>query len=208
MRKPPTSATAAIVGLTGLAFLAGIIVGPFADVTALLGFIPGRVTGAITVVNAVPAWLTPLTATLVHAGWMHLGFNMLMLWWCGRQVEQAIGPWLLLALYCVGAYAAAAVQALIGPVDAVTVGASGAISAVVATYALIFSEQKVASLGPISSYTVRVAWLAAAWIGLQALIGFGFGSGGQPVAIGAHIGGFLAGLLLARPLLRWRYRRA
>jgi membrane associated rhomboid family serine protease len=52
---------------------------------------------------------------------------------------------------------------------------------------------------------VRALWLAAAWIGLQLLLGFAGGSGFGAVAIWAHVGGFLAGLLLARPLLRWRF---
>ena len=59
---------------------------------------------------------------------------------------------------------------------------------------------------------VHVVWLAAAWIGIQLLMGLaGFGSSvgaNGPIAIGAHIGGFLAGLVLARPLLLWRYRAA
>jgi membrane associated rhomboid family serine protease len=53
-----------------------------------------------------------------------------------------------------------------------------------------------------------VLWLAAAWIGVQLLTGLAGLGGGPLVAIGAHIGGFLAGLALARPLLLWRYRKA
>jgi membrane associated rhomboid family serine protease len=53
---------------------------------------------------------------------------------------------------------------------------------------------------------VRVVWLAAGWVFLQSLFGLAF-SGGR-IAIAAHVGGFAAGLALARPLLLWRYRRA
>ena len=66
------------------------------------------------------------------------------------------------------------------------------------------------SIGPISANIVRLLWLAAAWIGLQLMIGIatagGMGQLGQ-IAIAAHIGGFLVGLVLTRPLLRWRFRK-
>ena len=90
------------------------------------------------------------------------------------------------------------------------VGASGAISAVVATYALLYSQQQVRRIGPFSANIVRLAWLAGGWIALQLMIGFatagGMGDLGQ-IAVAAHIGGFLAGLALTRPLLRWRFRK-
>ena len=200
--------TNAIAVVTVAAWLLALASEQFFDVAALGGFIPARVMGGLTVVGALPWWLTPFSSTLIHADIFHLGFNMLMLLWCGRQVEQAIGGKLLLLLYGIGALAAALGQYALGPHEtSATVGASGAISAVVAVYALVFSEQRVKPVGPIPAHIVRVAWLAMAWIGIQTLIGFGFGAGGQLIAVGAHIGGFVAGLALARPLLRWRYRR-
>lgn len=177
------------------------------DAAAFAGFIPARVLDGLAVPGALPWWLTPLSATLVHADILHLGFNMLMLVWVGRQVEQAIGAGYLLLLYGVGAYAAALGQFAMGPHDvSVMVGASGAISALMAFYALVFSEQKVRAIGPIPSHIVRALWLGAAWVGIQMLIGLGFGLTGALIAVGAHIGGFIAGLILARPLLRLRYR--
>lgn len=180
------------------------------DWYAIAGFIPGTIGGEVTVVGALPVAITPLSSALLHSGFAHLFLNMIMLLWCGRQVETALGWKLYLLLYVIGAYAAAAAQWALDPASGTAmVGASGAISAVVGMYALVFSEQRVPAIGPIPGHIVRALWLAAAWIGLQALIGIGFsgGIGGNAgVAIGAHIGGFLAGLLLARPLLRWRYR--
>jgi membrane associated rhomboid family serine protease len=180
------------------------------DWYAIAGFIPGTIGGEVTVVGALPVAITPLSSALLHSGFAHLFLNMIMLLWCGRQVETALGWKLYLLLYVVGAYAAAAAQWALDPASGTAmVGASGAISAVVGMYALVFGEQRVPAIGPIPGHIVRALWLAAAWIGLQALIGIGFsgGIGGNAgVAIGAHIGGFLAGLLLARPLLRWRYR--
>lgn len=189
-----------------IAWLAAQLIG-MDHIAAAGGFIPARFGGLIDVPGALPVWLTPFSATLIHADVLHLAVNLLMLVWTGRQVEQALGPKLVIALYAVGAIAAAAAQWALGPSSAaVTIGASGAISAVVAVYALVFSEQRVKAIGPIPPHVVRALWLGAAWIGLQLLMGLGFGLNGSGIALGAHVGGFVAGLLLARPMLRWRFR--
>jgi len=176
------------------------------------GFVPAVASGiAVGPPGHVlaPVWLAPLTATLVHGGLIHLGFNMLMLAYCGQATERALGWAGMMTLYVVGAYAGAGGQWLQNPHSiAPMIGASGAISAVIAAYALLFSEQRVPALGPVPARLVRVVWLAAAWIGIQLLTGIAGLNGGIAIAIGAHIGGFLAGLVLARPLLLWRYRRA
>jgi len=157
----------------------------------------------------LPFWLTPLSATLVHGGFVHLAFNMVMLVYCGRMLERALGWQGIALLYLVGAYAGAAGHWAFGPMSAAPmIGASGAISAILAAYAMLFAERPVAAIGPIPSRVVRVVWLAAGWIAIQLLIGFASGADGQGIAIGAHIGGFAAGLALARPLLLWRYRNA
>ncbi len=163
----------------------------------------------------LPLWLTPLSATLVHAGWMHLVFNLLMLVFCGRYVEQLLGQGRTALIYVVGAYAAAVGQwawtALL-PVEGQglvpMIGASGAISALLGTYAMIYSQRGVRRFGPIPAYVVRILWLAAAWTALQLMIAIagGFDAFFGGIAVGAHIGGFLAGLLLARPLLAQRFK--
>lgn len=182
----------------------------FAAVTA--GFVPGVLSGTITAgpgMSLLPAWLTPLTATLVHSGFVHLGLNMVMLVYCGALVERALGWRLLVLLYLVGAYAGAAGQWAQFPDSPVPmIGASGAISAMIAAYSLLYADRPVPAIGPIPSRVVRIAWLAAAWIGIQLLTGLAGLGGGPSIAIGAHIGGFIAGLVLTRPLLLWHYRRA
>lgn len=176
---------------------------------AVAGFVPARASGAFELVGSLPWWLTPLSATLVHADWLHLGFNMLMLVVTGRFAEQAIGGAGLLVLYAIGAYAAALGQYLWEPTsDVAMIGASGAISAVVAVYALLYGQRRASAIGPIPARWVHVAWLAAGWICVQILIALALSGQTMSIAIFAHIGGFLAGLALARPLLLWRYRRA
>ena len=88
------------------------------------------------------------------------------------------------------------------------VGASGAISAVLGAYAMMFGRNRVKVANPALALWLNALWLAAAWVGLQLVIGFTFETAGSRIAIAAHIGGFLAGLLLAKPLLLLRYRGA
>ena len=174
-----------------------------------LGFVPARVSGLGFPFSSVPVFLTPLTATLVHGGTLHLGFNLLMLVWCGLAVERVLGRGALVSLYVVGAYAAMAAQwasdpAGTGPV----IGASGAISALIGAYALSFGRPKLVSRNMRVNRWLHIVGLAAAWAVLQVIVGWSAGQQGMLLATPAHIGGFLAGLLLQRPLLLWRYRRA
>lgn len=205
--------TNGIAAISFAVFLILYLTGHIDNAAVLGGFIPARVgdPDLLAGLAAVPWWLTPLTCTLIHAGWLHIGFNLLMLVFCGRHVEHVLGKGPTLLLYGVGAYAACGAQWLIDPGSTgPMVGASGAISAVVATYALLYSQQQVRRIGPFSANIVRLAWLAGGWIALQLMIGFatagGMGDLGQ-IAVAAHIGGFLAGLALTRPLLRWRFRK-
>lgn len=205
--------TNAIAAITLVAFVILYLTGRVEEAAMLGGFIPARFDhpDLIGDVAAVPAVLTPLTCTLIHAGWLHLAFNMLMLVFCGRHVEHVLDKGTTLLLYVTGAYAACGAQWLLNPASPnPMVGASGAISAIIATYALLYSQQKVRRIGPFSANIVRLVWLALAWIAIQLMIGVatagGLGDLGQ-IAVAAHIGGFLAGLVLTKPMLRWRFRK-
>ncbi|MDB5712737.1 MAG: rhomboid family intrarane serine protease [Sphingomonadales bacterium] len=200
--------TSALAIVTGLAWIAAQVGGVDGWIAEQAGFIPLRFTGNTTGF-VVPAWLTPWSATLVHGDALHITFNLIMLVYCGRAVEQVLGAWALATLYIVGAAAAAAAQFLVDPTSAVPmIGASGAISAVLAVYALLFSRNEVRAIGPIPAHWVRALWLAVAWTGVQWLLSFATSKGGYQIATAAHVGGFLVGLALARPLLAWRYRQA
>ncbi|MGI8612307.1 MAG: rhomboid family intramembrane serine protease, partial [Sphingomicrobium sp.] len=158
---------------------------------------------------AVPVLLTPLSATLVHGGMLHLALNLLMLVWCGTLVERVLGRAGLLILYGIGAYAAAIAQWAIDPGEMTPmIGASGAISAVIGAFALSFGQQKRIVRSPRLNRALNALWLLAAWVVLQVMIGVLAGAQGYLLAAPAHIGGFVAGLLLQRPLLLWRYRKA
>ncbi len=204
----PARLTYSIAAVTVLAHIAWRLFTSDGFMTEQLGFIPLRFSSE-ALGFFVPAWLTPLTATLAHGDFVHLGFNMLMLVYCGRSVEAVLGTGPTATLYVMGAYVAAAGQFFVGPVSPVPmIGASGAISAVVAVYALLFGRNDVKRVGPIPSHWVRAIWLAVAWTAIQWMIGLVSSGGGYQIATAAHVGGFLAGLALARPLLAWRYRSA
>lgn len=204
--------------LAGATFLSFLIVqlGGLTDQAAVIaGFIPARVhafaaQGLMLHVSWLPVWLTPLSATLVHGGWLHVGLNLVILIFCGRGVEQVIGGWRMLFVYVVGAYVAAGAQWAIDPASASPmIGASGAISAVLAAYAVYYGQRRARAIGPIPEYVVRAIWYGLAWIGIQLLVGFAGGLDPMlaGIAIAAHIGGFVIGLLLARPMLYARFGR-
>jgi membrane associated rhomboid family serine protease len=174
------------------------------------GFIPIRVGGVAGDESFAPVFLTPLTATLVHAGLMHLVFNLLIHLFCGRSVESIIGGRQLAILYVIGAYAAAGAQYAVSPTDPTPmIGASGAISAVLGAYSMLFGRNKVKVANPTLALWLNALWLVAGWVVLQLIVGLTFDtSGAANIAVAAHIGGFVAGLLFAKPLLLLRYRTA
>jgi rhomboid family protein len=175
--------------------------------------------------DLVPPPLTVFTSMFLHGGLMHLGGNMLFLWIFGNNVEDAMGRLRFLGFYLGAGVLAAAAQSLATAVQAAPlsadqatallsvpmVGASGAIAGVLGAYLVLFPQARVQTL-VIIVILVRVIYLPAwIFIGLWFLLqvaGVIFG-GMSGVAVFAHIGGFLAGLLLVgRVGRRAGWRRA
>ncbi len=209
MQRVERNATNILVVLTAAAWILTALAGYSDQAAFSLGFIPLRVSHPAVAWAAVPAFLTPLTATLAHSGLVHLGFNLLILLWCGTQVERVLGVTGLLVLYLVGAYAAAAAQWALDPMGTTPmIGASGAISAVMGAYALSFGRAKPLTNNLRVNRWINVLWLLVAWVILQVMMGWLGNQQGYLLATPAHVGGFAAGLLLQRPLLLWRYRSA
>ena len=203
------SATNAITVVTALAWVIAALLGLDEQATLGFGFVPARLSGLAVPWPALPAILTPLSATLVHAGLFHLVFNLLVFVWCGTQVERVLGKTGLIALYLVGAYAAALAQYAMDPMGTTPmVGASGAISAVMGAFALSFGRARMLTRSPVLNRWINAVWLMAAWVLLQLMMGWLAGGQGYLLATPAHVGGFAAGLILQRPLLLWRYRKA
>ena len=215
MRLPDTWSKAPLTGgLAAVTAAAWLIAALFqlGDWAALyLGFWP-----ASPVPGPVPVWLQPLTATLVHSGPVHLIFNLIILVFCGRPVESVLGSPAMAILYLLGAYASAGAQYLVDPqAIAPMIGASGAISAVLGAYAMLFGRNKVKVASPTLALWLNALWLMVAWVVLQICVGivlqgssFITGGEGVTIAIAAHIGGFIVGVALANPLLLFKYRKA
>jgi len=209
VQRFPRTATNIIVAFTAIAWIVAAVLGLNERAAYVLGFVPARFSGFVLPFAAAPAWLTPLTATLVHSNLIHLGFNLLILLWCGAQVERVLGATGLIVLYVAGAYAATAAQWGVDPLASVPmIGASGAISAVMGAFALSFGRAKPFTSNLMVNRWINVAWLLVAWTVLQAMMGWLGNQQGYLLATPAHVGGFAAGLLLQRPLLLWRYRKA
>lgn len=209
MGPNPRTATFAITVLTALAWVVAAALGKSYEAALALGFVPARLSGVFLPGEALPVWLTPLSATFVHSGLIHLGFNLLIFVWCGTLVEQILGKAGLVILYVIGAYAAALAQWAVEPHAGIPmVGASGAISAVMGAYALSYGRARMFTRSPAANRWINAVWLLVAWTLLQAMMGYLAGGQGYLLATPAHIGGFAAGLALQRPLLLWKYRKA
>jgi membrane associated rhomboid family serine protease len=150
-------------------------------------------------------WITPFTAMFMHGGLLHLGGNMLFLWIFGNNVEDSMGRVKFVVFYVLGGVAALALQVLVAPSAAVpTLGASGAIAAVLGGYLLLFPQARVVTVIFIVFFFTILELPALLVLGIwflqQALFGYfdlaqpGHGGGGG-VAYFAHVGGFVFGLL-------------
>ncbi len=152
-------------------------------------------------------WLTVFTAMFLHAGWVHLGGNMLYLAIFGNNVEDRLGPWRFLAFYLAcGVVATLAQAAGTGFPDTQVLGASGAIAGVLGAYLLLFPRARVVT-AVFVIFIVELArvpaWIViGVWFVLQLGAGVasvGPGAAQTGVAYLAHVGGFLAGMLLIAP---------
>jgi len=152
----------------------------------------------------------PFASMFLHGGWMHLFGNMWFLYLFGDNVEDAMGHSRFLLFYLLTGLAATVAHIFVNPLSSIPiVGASGAISGVVGAYFLMFPTARVLTLVPIFFFVDIVLLPAVVFIGMWFL--FQFWSGLLSLAVPhlggvawwAHIGGFIAGLILA-PIMRER----
>ncbi len=170
------------------------------------GLIPARISAAMAgTTEPASAFSTLLSHIFLHSGWLHVGLNIMFLAWVGRYVEWVTGRLALTGIFLAGGIVGGIVQVAASPASTIPiVGASGAIAAVFGAYAVMFANSRAQPrrlLGlAFSGETLTAVWYAASWIGLQLLTGlvFNTGGGGAQIAIWTHIGGFVAGLIIAR----------
>ncbi|HEX7113848.1 MAG TPA: rhomboid family intramembrane serine protease [Steroidobacter sp.] len=159
----------------------------------------------------VPASMTILTSMFMHGGWMHLIGNMLYLWIFGDNVEDSMGHGRFLVFYLLCGLAAALAQAVPEPDSIIPmVGASGAISGVLGAYLLLYPHARVLVAIPFGFmlHTTRIpaGIVLLLWFGLQLLSNMMAQPGQGGVAFRAHIGGFIAGMLLVPLFKQKRFR--
>jgi membrane associated rhomboid family serine protease len=207
--------TVAVIALCTLVFLWQLSLSANGRQQAayLFGFIPSVLFGNARLEGEwIPAGATIITSMFLHGGWLHLLGNMLYLWIFCDNIEDRLGRGRFLAFYLVCGGLAALCQGAADPLSEVPmIGASGAISGVLGAYLVLYPRAKVLVLLPllIIFTTVRVPALVVLgiWFAAQLLSSFfaAPGSGGG-VAFAAHVGGFVAGVVLIRLFLRDRRR--
>lgn len=169
----------------------------------------GLVPRVLTERDPAHGAVTIFTSMFLHGGWFHLLGNLWFLWVFGRAVEDALGHARFLSLYLLGGVAAAAAQVAVDP-SATTpmLGASGAIGAVLAAYVSLYPRRRIRTLVPILIvpliFNLPAALFVLEWFAMNLVRGVfslrAQGLAGGGVAWWAHVGGFLAGLLLVRLL--------
>ncbi len=191
----------------------------------MFGVVPRRLAHpewAVWVGFPDAGYLTLLTSMFLHGGWGHLLGNMWTLWIFGDNVEDRMGPIGFLLFYLLCGLVAGIVHVLVNPGSTVpTVGASGAISGVMAAYLVLYPTAGVITLVPILFYplfiTIPAVFYMMIWLATQLFGGaiglFAPNVGG--IAFWAHIGGFIAGAFLwpwfvrptrrSRPIMRDEY---
>ncbi len=187
-----------------------------------LGLVPGEVTGLAPLGQAVPMapglacvidaepvnTLTPVTSMFLHGSWGHILGNGLFLWVFGNNVEDVMGRGRFVVFYLICGLAAAAAHVLVTPASPIpTVGASGAISGVLGAYLVLFPRVRVNMLFwffiiiriiPVPAWLVLAYWFILQIVmGLPELTAVERGLTGG-VAVWAHVGGFVAGMLLVK----------
>lgn len=184
-----------------------------------LGMVPGELTHRVAVGYAVPLgnglacvidrdpinrW-TPLISMFLHGGWGHILGNAIFFWVFGNNIEDSMGPGRFLAFYLLCGLIAAATHVLSQPASPVpTVGASGAISGVLGAYLVLYPRVKINMLfPPIIFRTFAIpAWIVLIyWFAVQAISAYSTSMRpdvSSGVAVWAHIGGFIAGMILIK----------
>jgi len=174
--------------------------------------VPCELAGECASRGGVDDYLSVLTSMFMHGGVLHLAGNMLFLWVYGNNIEDAMGVVRFVGFYVLGGVAAMALQTAIDPASPVpTVGASGAVSAVLGAYLLLHPRAGIVTLSLIPFFfgviVLPAMVVIGVWFAQQVVFGlldFNTAGDGGGVAYFAHIGGFVFGLAAVKLLARRR----
>ena len=204
---PPALVTFGLIGLNVLAFMIELSQpseGALQSFIQSWGVVPREYTTAQDLPPTIPLpfWSTLLTSMFLHGGWMHLGGNMLYLWIFGDNLEKVMGAARFALFYLVCGLAASFAHIAFGPGSNIpAVGASGAISGVLGGYLVLFPRNRVQVLTRGGIAHVPAIVVLGFWILIQMVNGIGSMATTTEtagVAYMAHIGGFVAGLVLVK----------
>jgi membrane associated rhomboid family serine protease len=200
--------TLSIIGLCVLVFLWQLSLSPEGGRAAVyaLGFIPAVLSGNVELPPPlvwVPSSLTVFTSMFLHGGFLHLAGNMLYLWIFADNVEDSMGHGRFILFYALCGVAAALAQA--APELGSTIpmiGASGAVSGILGAYVLLYPHARILVVVPlvVILYTLRLPAIIVLgiWFAIQLMSSLAAPAVGGGVAFRAHLGGFIAGVLLIR----------
>lgn len=193
-----------LIVINVIVFILQWLAGPYQEALVYqFALIPAQFTNQINLA-AISDFFTSM---FMHAGLLHLGGNMLYLWIFGDNVEDSMGSFKYLLFYLAGGVVASAAHIFTNPGSQIpTVGASGAIAAVLGAYLVLYPRSRVLTIIPLGFFlrmtTIPASIVLLLWFGLQLLNGvltLGAGDVGG-VAFWAHIGGFVIGVILAKLL--------
>jgi membrane associated rhomboid family serine protease len=197
--------TYALIGLCVAIFFAEVAAGKDGDLTLYsFGFVPAVFFNQASLPSnlaIIPPVATLITHMFLHGNVLHLAGNLLYLWVFGNNVEEALGRVRFLIFYLVCGIAAAMTMGLMEPASEIPmVGASGAISGVLAAYLMLFPRARILVVIPLGFilYPAKLSafWVLGAWFLLQ-LVAALFTNPGEPgIAWWAHFSGFICGLAL------------
>jgi membrane associated rhomboid family serine protease len=204
-RRTFPAVTLVLVVLNVLVFLWQQSLGPqgFERAVQAFGTVPYEISHGtdIGVPGPAPIYLTLFSSMFMHANWMHLGGNMLFLWIFGDNLEDRMGSGKYVVFYLLCGLAADFAQVMISPDGHVPgIGASGAIAGVLGGYLLLFPGATVRTMGRYGVNEVPAWMMLGFWILTQVLSGMAQWGGQEQggVAYAAHVGGFVAGLVLVK----------
>lgn len=196
--------TVLLIVINVLVFFYEVSLGPYFHIfITKYGAIPLFVTKMMAPSGYPPPYITIFSSMFLHGGLFHVGGNMLYLWIFGNNVEDSMGHFRFIIFYLLSGIIAVYTFAIINPGSLIPmIGASGAVSGVLGAYLILFPRAKVLTLIPLGLYmqVVRIPakFVLGFWIVIQVINGLFTGGTGGGVAWFAHIGGFVAGMILIR----------
>jgi membrane associated rhomboid family serine protease len=191
-----------LVAANVIVFIFQWLAGPYEEALVYqFALIPASFVSNLTVGDVADIF----TSMFMHAGLAHIGGNMLYLWIFGDNVEDSMGSGKYILFYLIGGLVASITHILTNPMSQIpTVGASGAIAAVLGAYLVLYPQSRVLTIVPLGFFLRMTMLPASIVLGLWFILQFFSGvlSLGGPdvggVAFWAHIGGFVAGVVMAK----------